>query len=66
MVLFVLHKHILQTRKRSYPVGLDVWFFGRTLCLLPYFMCVNSEGSGEAMWMRRLAWAFAGLHNPMS
>ena len=28
---------------------------GRTLRLLPYFMCANSEGSGETAWMRRLA-----------
>ena len=27
MVLFVLRKFILQTRMRSYPVGLDVWYF---------------------------------------
>ena len=27
MALFVLHKLILQTRMRSHPVGLDVWFF---------------------------------------
>ena len=37
----------------------------------PYFMCANSEGSGETAQMRRLAWAFAGrlcdkYHNPMS
>ena len=45
--------------------------FGRTLRLLPYFMCANSEGSGETARMRRLAWAFAGrlcgkYHNFMS
>ena len=35
--------------------------FGRTLPLRPYFyMCANSEGSGETARMRRLAWAFAG------
>ena len=34
--------------------------FGRTLCQLPYFMYANSEGSGETVWMRRFAWAFAG------
>ena len=34
--------------------------FGRTLRLLPYFMYVNSEGSGETARMRRLTWAFAG------
>ena len=26
--------------------------------VLPYFMCANSEGSGETARMRRLAWAF--------
>ena len=45
--------------------------FGRTLRLLPDFMCANSEGSGETARMRRLAWAFAGrlcdkYHNLMS
>ena len=43
----------------------------RTLHLLQYFMCVNSQGSGETAWMRRLALAFAGClcdkyHNLMS
>ena len=27
----------------SHPVGLDVWFFDRTLCLLPYFICANRK-----------------------
>ena len=62
MALFVLRKLILQTRMCSHPVGLDVWCFCRTLCLLPYFMCANSEGSGETARMRRLVWAFAGHH----
>ena len=71
MALFVLRKFILQTRMRSHPVEVDVWFFGRALRLLPYFMCENSEGSGEPARMRRLAWAFAGrlcdkYHNLMS
>ena len=39
---------------------LNVWFFGRTHRLLPYFMCANSESSGETARMRRFAWAFAG------
>ena len=34
--------------------------FGWTLCVLPSFICANSEGSGKTAWMRRLAWAFAG------
>ena len=40
--------------------GARCLIFGLTLHLLPYLMCVNSEGSGESVWMRRLAWAFAG------
>ena len=37
----------------------------------PYFMCANSEASGETAQMPRLAWAFAGrlcdkYHNLMS
>ena len=45
--------------------------FGRTLCLLPYFICANSEGSGETAQMCKLAWTFAGRqcdknHNLMS
>ena len=71
MVFFVLRKLILQTRMRCHPVRLDVWFFGQTLCLLLYFLCANSEGSGETAWMRRLARAFAcrlcdKYHNLMS
>ena len=71
MALFVLRKLILQTCMRSHPVWLEVCFFGRSLILLPYFMCANSEGSGETARMRRLAWAFAGrlydkYHNLMS
>ena len=70
MVLFVLHKLILQTHIRSHPVVLDVWFL-----VGPYVyfhtLCVHSEGSGETAWMCRLAWAFAGrlcdkYHNLMS
>ena len=37
-----------------------LWFFGRIFRPLPYFMCANSEGSGETTRMRRLAWAFHG------
>ena len=45
--------------------------FGLPLRLFPYVMCVNSEGSGEIEWNRRLIWAFAGrlcdkYHNLMS
>ena len=34
--------------------------FGWTLHLLPYFVCVISDGSGEAAQMRRFASAFTG------
>ena len=59
---------------RSHLVGLDVWLLVidyKTLRLFPYFMCANSEGSGETAQMRRLAWAFPGrlydkYHNFMS
>ena len=54
MALFVLRKLILQTRMPSYPVGPGL-IFDRTLRLLPYFMCANSEGSGETARMHRLA-----------
>ena len=51
--------------------GARCLIFGRTLRLRPYFMCANSEGSGETARMRRIAWAFAGrlcdkYHNLMS
>ena len=59
-VLFALHKLILQAPMPSHPVGLDGWFFGQTLRLFPYFMCVNRGGSGETVRICRLAWAFAG------
>ena len=41
MAPFVLRKLILQTHIRCL-------IFGRTLCLLPYFLCANSKGSHEA------------------
>ena len=59
MVLFVLRKFILQTRMRRHPVGARCQIFGRTLRLLRYLMCANSQCSGETVWMRSLAWAFA-------
>ena len=38
---------------RACPVilGARCLIFGRTLRLLPYFMCANSEGSGETVQM---------------
>ena len=49
MVLFILRKLILQTCMRSHPVGARCLIFGCTFRLLPYFMCANSEGSGETV-----------------
>ena len=62
---------ILQTHMPSHLVGLRCLIFRRSLRLLLYFKCANSEGSGETARMRRLAWAFAGCicdkyHNIMS
>ena len=47
MAFFVLRNFILQTRMRNRLVEARCLIFGRTLRLLPYFMCANSEGSGE-------------------
>ena len=47
MTFFVLRKLILQTRIRSHPVEARCLIFCQTLRLFPYFMCANSEGSGE-------------------
>ena len=51
--------------------GVKCLIFGRPLRLLPYFMCANSEGSGETARMPGLTWAFVGhlcdkYHNLMS
>ena len=40
--------------------GARCLIFGRTPRLRPFFMCANSEGSGQTVWMRKLAWALAG------
>ena len=71
MVNFVLHKLNSSNTHAQPSSGARCLIFGRTLRLLPYFMCANSEGSGETAQMRRLAWAFAGrlcdkYHNLMS
>ena len=73
MTLFVLRKLILKNTHAQPSSGATVLclIFRQTLRLLPYFMCANSEGSGETARMRRLAWAFAGRlcdknHNLMS
>ena len=66
MVLFVLHKLILQTCMRSHPVGLGVWFLVRPFvcfhisCMRTAKALARLRGcSGETARMRRLAWAFA-------
>ena len=56
MVLFVLCKRACAAIRS----GAWCLMFYRTLRLLPYFMCANSEGSGETARMRKLAWSFAG------
>ena len=68
MVLFVLHKLILQKCMCSHPVGLEVWFLVR---LFAYFH-TSRMWTGKALArLRGLAWAFAGrlwdkYHNLMS
>ena len=57
-------KVILQTRMHSNLVGLDVWFLVRPFVYF-HTLCM------QTVWMRRLAWAFAGhlcdeYHNLMS
>ena len=54
MVLFVLRTLILQTHTQP-SNGARCLLFGQTLRLLPYFICANSEGSGETARMRWLA-----------
>ena len=71
MTPFVLRKRILSNTHAQPFCGARCLIFGRPLRLLPYFMCTNSEGSGDSSRMRRLAWAFAGrlcdkYHNLMS
>ena len=53
--IMALRKLIIQTRMRKPSSGDRCLIFGRTLCLLPYFMCANSKGSDETARMRRLA-----------
>ena len=62
---FLTNKHAQSSN------GAKCLIFGRPFRLLPYFMCANSEGSGETARMRRLAWAFTRrlrdkYHNLMS
>ena len=51
MALFVLRKHILQNAHAQPSSGARCLIFDRAFHLRPYFMYVNSEGSGEtARW----------------
>ena len=58
MAFFILSRLVIQTRMHSHPARVRVrarcLIFGRTLRLLPYFMCANSQGSGKTAQMRRL------------
>ena len=54
LVLFVLRKHSANAHAQP-SSGARCVIFGLTLRLLPYFMCANSEGSGETARMHRLA-----------
>ena len=61
MVLFILHKLTHSLNVHAQPSsGTRCLIFCQSLRLLPYFMCANSEFSGETAWMRRPSWAFAG------
>ena len=55
IVLFVLRKHYSANAHAQPSSGTICLIFGRTLRLLPYFMCANSEGSGKTARIRRLA-----------
>ena len=61
MAPIALCKLNFQTRICSNPLGPAAThlIFGQTLHLLPYFMCVNSEGYGETVQMCSLTWTFA-------
>ena len=70
VVLFVLRKLILQTRMRSHPVGIDVWYLVRPFV---YFntSCVRTAKALAKLHRCAVAWAFAGhlcdkYHNLMS
>ena len=60
IVLFILRKLYSSNAHAQPSSGARCLIFCRTLRLLPYLMCVNREGSGKTVQMRRLAWAFAG------
>ena len=55
MAIFVLRKTHSSNAHAQPSSGARCLIVGRTLRLLPYFMCANSEGSDETARMRRLA-----------
>ena len=67
-----LHRfRVIRVCKRKLCVymshAMRLWYFSSSVnsffkraCAAIYFMCANSESSGETAQMRRLAWAFAG------
>ena len=55
LVLFVFRKLNSSNAHVQPSSGARYLIFGGTLCLLPYFMCENGEGSRETAWMCRLA-----------
>ena len=68
MVLFVLRTHSSNAHAQP-SSGARCLIFGRSLRLLPYFMCANSEGSGEdAQSSLSLRWSpmWNEYHNFMS
>ena len=60
MILSILRKLNSSNMHAQPSSGDRCLIFGWTFHLLSYFMCVNSEGSGETAQMRKLTWAFAG------
>ena len=52
MILFVQCKRIFSNAHAQSSSGARCQIFGRILRLLSYFMCANSEGSGETARMR--------------
>ena len=65
MALFVLRKLILQTCMRSHPVGFNCLIFGRTLRLLSYFLCTNSESEPSPVaYVKSTIVSWAGSNVP--
>ena len=62
MALFILRKHILQTRMRNHPVGLDVWFLVRGLSSISILLSVWKlwRDSEDAQARLSLRWSPVG------